>query len=236
MAMTTIYKKLQDVRVELAAASLKKSGKNKFSGYDYFELGDFIPTAMSLMKKQGLCGVISYGLETASLSIHDTEANGEPVIITTPMSTAALKGCHEVQNLGAVQTYLRRYLWITALELTEHDALDIGADVDDNKTTPPPKTKTPPAKPATHDDESDLTPILVSLAALCSKAKVPLLDEADMRAAAVFYRDLMMAKDPLGTTPKKVAAALDSKKTQQQALDTITKYYDSCNHKEGDAA
>ena len=40
------------------------------------------------------------------------------------MSEAALKGCHAVQNLGAVQTYLRRYLWTTALEIVEHDAID----------------------------------------------------------------------------------------------------------------
>jgi hypothetical protein len=40
------------------------------------------------------------------------------------MSRAELKGCHEVQNLGAVQTYLRRYLWTTAFEVVEHDALD----------------------------------------------------------------------------------------------------------------
>jgi hypothetical protein len=40
------------------------------------------------------------------------------------MSSAELKGCHAVQNLGAVQTYLRRYLWTTAFELVEHDALD----------------------------------------------------------------------------------------------------------------
>jgi hypothetical protein len=29
-----------------------------------------------------------------------------------------------VQNLGAVQTYIRRYLWVTAMEIVEHDALD----------------------------------------------------------------------------------------------------------------
>jgi hypothetical protein len=40
------------------------------------------------------------------------------------MSSAALKGCHDVQNLGAVQTYLRRYLWTNAFEIVEHDALD----------------------------------------------------------------------------------------------------------------
>ena len=47
------------------------------------------------------------------------------------MSTAELKGCHAIQNLGAVQTYLRRYLWVTAMEIVENDALDAvtGSDV-----------------------------------------------------------------------------------------------------------
>lgn len=40
------------------------------------------------------------------------------------MGSAALKGVHEVQNIGAVETYQRRYLWVAALEIVEHDALD----------------------------------------------------------------------------------------------------------------
>ena len=48
----------------------------------------------------------------------------EVIIVTSPMSEAALKGCHPVQNLGAVETYIRRYLWVAALEIVEHDALD----------------------------------------------------------------------------------------------------------------
>ncbi len=40
------------------------------------------------------------------------------------MAEAQLKGCHPVQNLGATQTYLRRYLYVLALEIVEHDALD----------------------------------------------------------------------------------------------------------------
>jgi len=31
---------------------------------------------------------------------------------------------HDVQNLGAVQTYLRRYLYVNAFEIVEHDAID----------------------------------------------------------------------------------------------------------------
>jgi hypothetical protein len=61
--------------------------------------------------------------QMASLTIFDTETEGS-VVFYSPMSSAALKGCHDVQNLGAVQTYLRRYLWTNAFEIVEHDALD----------------------------------------------------------------------------------------------------------------
>ena len=67
--------------------------------------------------------VISFGTDLATMEIVDIET-GTHLPITSPMSTAALKGCHEVQNLGAVQTYLRRYLWVAALEIVEHDAID----------------------------------------------------------------------------------------------------------------
>jgi hypothetical protein len=50
--------------------------------------------------------------------------NGGEIVITSPFGSAALKGCHEVQNIGAVETYQRRYLWVAAMEIVEHDALD----------------------------------------------------------------------------------------------------------------
>ena len=43
---------------------------------------------------------------------------------TSPMSNASLKGCHEVQNLGAVETYIKRYLYQNCFEIVEADALD----------------------------------------------------------------------------------------------------------------
>ena len=118
-----VHKKLQRARVLLQSENLTKSGRNKFAGYDYFELGDFIPEIQNICDELGLCGVINYTQETATLVIYDTETE-EQIVFSSPMSTAALKGCHEVQNLGAVQSYLRRYLWMTAFEIVEHDALD----------------------------------------------------------------------------------------------------------------
>lgn len=119
----SVHKKLMAARIDLQCSSLKKSGHNKFAGYQYFELGDFLPTAQKIFAEHGLCGVISFGTEKATLTITDCEDNSQ-IVIESPMSTAALKGCHEVQNLGAVQTYIRRYLWVAALEIVEHDAID----------------------------------------------------------------------------------------------------------------
>ena len=118
-----VYKKLQAARVALQGTALKKSGNNKFAGYNYFELGDFLPTINDLFHKAGLCSVVSFGSELATLRVIDTE-DGSSVEFTSPMGSASLKGCHEVQNIGAVETYQRRYLYVTALEIVEHDALE----------------------------------------------------------------------------------------------------------------
>jgi hypothetical protein len=127
-----VHKKLMQARILLQNASLKKSGHNKFAGYSYFELGDFIPTINSIFNDIGLCGVVSYDSEIASLTITDTD-DGTNIIITSPMAEANLKGCHPIQNLGAVETYTRRYLWVTAMEIVEHDALDSSAPIKEEK-------------------------------------------------------------------------------------------------------
>ena len=119
----SVYKKLQQARIALQGKKLTKSGKNKFAGYEYFELGDFLPTIQTICNDVGLCGVVSFNHEMAFLQINDI-GDGTSIMFTSPMSSAALKGCHDVQNLGAVQSYLRRYLWVNAFEIVEHDALD----------------------------------------------------------------------------------------------------------------
>ncbi len=118
-----IHKKLNQARIALQNTKLNKSGNNKFAGYKYFELGDFLPTINNIFNDYGLCGVVSFTSDLATLTLTDLE-DASSLVITSPMGTAALKGCHEVQNIGAVETYQRRYLWVTALEIVEHDALE----------------------------------------------------------------------------------------------------------------
>jgi len=128
----SVYMKLNKARAKFHTLKLTKTGHNKFAGYNYFELGDFLIPALKVMDEFELCAVISFGKDLATMKIVDMVDN-QSIEITSPMSSAALKGCHEVQNLGAVQTYLRRYLWVAAMEIVEHDALDSSSGAEEKR-------------------------------------------------------------------------------------------------------
>lgn len=133
----SVYKKLQEARIDLQSKPLKKSGKNNFAGYQYFELADFLPSIQQICLDRGLCGSVTFYTDIAVLTITDVDKPEDKIEFKCPMSSAALKGCHEVQNLGAVQTYLRRYLWTNAFEIVEHDALDAVMGKDEPKKAKP---------------------------------------------------------------------------------------------------
>jgi len=159
-----VYKKLQAARAKLHKTPLGKSGKNSFAKFNYFELGDFLPQINEIFHGQGLCGVISYDSEYASLTITDVD-DGTNIVITSPMVEANLKGAHAIQNLGAVETYQRRYLWMTAMEIVEHDALDSSAPIKEVIITP-----TQGAMDNIPEDEQIyLKELAMDLIALCDK-------------------------------------------------------------------
>jgi len=124
-----IYEKLQQARNDFHATSLKKTGQNKFAHYSYFELADFLPTILKVCTDNKIFSNISFNQDLATLTITDTDKPEDKITFTSPMSKANLKGCHEVQNLGAVETYIRRYLYTTAFEIIENDILDNTQDV-----------------------------------------------------------------------------------------------------------
>lgn len=125
-----------EARLKLQNTKLKKSGKNTYAGYEYFELADFLPAVQTIFNDLGLCGVVSYAQDVATLTIVDTD-DCSVIEIKSPMAEANLKGCHPIQNLGAVETYTRRYLWVTAMEIVEHDALDASEPVKEEKPKMP---------------------------------------------------------------------------------------------------
>ena len=131
-----VYQKLQTARVKLQSVKLEKSGHNKFAGYRYFELADFLPTVNNIFAELGLAHTLEFTDTLASMYVIDTE-NGGHAKFTCPMASAELKGCHPVQNLGASLTYISRYLLVMALAICEHDALDATTGKDEPKSAKP---------------------------------------------------------------------------------------------------
>lgn len=138
-----VYEKLNEARIKFQSANVKKSGKNSYAGYTYYELADILPKINEIAKELKFTCVIDFTPELATLSFVDLEKPEDKVVFTSPMSDASLKGCHAVQNLGAVETYIKRYLYQNCFEIVEDDALDV--------------TMNPNEKPAPkHTNDSDL--------------------------------------------------------------------------------
>lgn len=131
-----VYDKLQAARIALQSQDLKKSGHNKFAGYKYFELADFLPTVNKIFADLKLCHTLEFYPEVAILRVIDTE-NGGDAKFSCPMAEAELKGCHPVQNLGASITYITRYLLVMALAIVEHDAVDASEPIVEKKSAKP---------------------------------------------------------------------------------------------------
>lgn len=119
-----IYLKLSQMRVELQGMGLKKSGYNEYSKYHYYELADFLPAINELQRKYKTCSFISFSNEMAVLTMVNAEVPEEKLVWTSPMRDLELKAAHAIQNLGGVETYQRRYLYMAAFEIVENDYFD----------------------------------------------------------------------------------------------------------------
>ena len=137
-----VYQKLQTARVKLQNVELKKSGHNSFAGFKYFELGDFLPTVNSIFFELGLCSVFSIENNEAVMRIIDTEFGGT-IYFRSPVAEAVARVTIDagkspaIQALGSQHTYLRRYLFLNALEITEHDAVDASIGKDEPRSAKP---------------------------------------------------------------------------------------------------
>ena len=163
------YQKLNIARNKFHQQKLKKSGLNKFAGYSYFELSDFLIPALDIFNEVGLCSTISFNKDYAEMRIINVDNPDEfPIVITSPMGSAALKGCHEVQNIGAVETYQTRYLFVQALCVVEHDILDATTG------QTPVKRQTPTDSPITLDEdtENNLVDIAIGIEDIASQGDI----------------------------------------------------------------
>ena len=155
MATTTtktanVYQKLLKARTMFLASNTQKSGKNMQLAFKYFELDDIVPVATKIFEEIGLISLVSFEGDKAVMKILNTDAPEETASFIAPFATlepivsnTGKKATNEMQALGSSITYMRRYLYMIALDICEPDEIDSGL-----KATPAP-TPTPAATPVT---------------------------------------------------------------------------------------
>lgn len=121
-----LYQKIQKIKKELSDKKLKKTGENKYSGFKYYELNDFVPALVELCDKYQVFTKFEFEREKAMLTIANSEDPSETITYSMPSEELELKGANKIQALGGIQTYLRRYLYMTAFDIVENEMFDNG--------------------------------------------------------------------------------------------------------------
>lgn len=150
-----VYEKLNLARIKFQSSGVKMSGKNDFSKYSYYELADILPLCNEICSELKVSCVVTFNNDLATLEFINAEKTDEKIVFTSPMSEASLKGCHAVQNLGAVQTYIKRYLYQHCFEIVENDYLNEThrPDVDPKENVQNTKPNTQKNHPQTSQNE-----------------------------------------------------------------------------------
>jgi len=161
----TVYQKLDKVRVELQNSNLPKSGFNKFAGFKYYELGDFIPTVNTLNEKHGIISIFNMKGSVASLKIVNIENPKEFINFELNIVDAELKGATKIQAHGATNTYMKRYLYLNCYEIVEGDSVDAQPQED--------KVVTPKVISVTTTDDKATKEQVAELKKLAKEAKIP---------------------------------------------------------------
>lgn len=137
MGNKNLNESIINIRVKLQNAKLKKSGKNKFAGFEYFELADFLPKLNELMLEEEMNDRFYIKGDLAVLELIKGEEYNEYsmpfVLFETPLNwkenkvtgeVEQVKSMQDIQYLGALNTYYKRYLYLNAFGITDGEVID----------------------------------------------------------------------------------------------------------------
>ena len=156
-AAMNIYQKLLKARAMFLEADVKKTGKNMHLSFKYFELEDIVPTATRIFGEVGIVPLVNFTADTATMTMVNTDNPEETVTFVSPfnqiapiVSNTGKQATNEMMALGSSITYMRRYLYMIALDICESDGIDANAGV------PAPAAPAPKAPPATPEQRQEV--------------------------------------------------------------------------------
>lgn len=144
---TNVYGKLIEARIRFRETGIKKKGVNRYAEFDYFRLDEIIPVKQEIFRDLGLADVITFGNEVATLTIFNVDNPEESIDFMSQLAPDESMIKNPIQKVGAVQTYVRRYLYLLALDIIESDGIEETTGKDEDPVKEEPKKATRPATP-----------------------------------------------------------------------------------------
>lgn len=198
-----VYQKLIKARKLFLNKGASKSGKNIQLSYKYFELDDIIPIATPIFEEVGLLPIVSIIENNATMVIVNADKADETIVFTVPfkqiepiISNQGKAVTNEMQALGSSITYIRRYLYMIALDICEADSIE--STVVNVDSTPVVKNEPKPVV------KQDSTPVVKPIKVATPKEEKPLttassnaseLQIKQLKEALVKFRDGSKERD-----------------------------------------
>lgn len=159
-----VYQRLLMARSKFLDANVEKSGKNMHLSFKYFELEDIVPTAIRIFNEVGLISVVNFTPDVATMEIINTENPDESVSFVAPfnqiapiVSNTGKQATNEMQALGSSITYMRRYLYMIALDICESDSIDANLGKGETASAPAAEKKAPATPEQRQEVKENLT-------------------------------------------------------------------------------
>lgn len=190
------------IRVKLQNSKLKKSGKNKFAGFDYFELKDFLPKLNELMLEEGVNDLFTIDEEQVTLTLIKGEERQTYKMPFTRFDTPLtfkkdkagnfikdkndewlqVPSMQDIQYLGALNTYYKRYLYLNAFGITDGEVID---NMDNEELTSTKKSTTEKKNVKASPKQIELIKTLVSdLDAMLKHYKIEKIEDLTIQQAS----------------------------------------------------
>lgn len=158
-----VYAKLIEARKRFLEVGVKKTGVNRYAEYKYFTLDEIIPVKQEIFRDLGLSDVISFGTEVATLTIFNVDNPEESIDFMSQLAPDESLIKNPIQKVGAIQTYVRRYLYLLALDIIESDGIEetTGKPVDE-EGKPTKTTSKKSNRPATTEERQEVKEELIN--------------------------------------------------------------------------
>ena len=233
MATTTkttglnVYQKLIEAREKFLVSDVNQSGKNMQLSFKYFELKDIVPTVTHIFKEMGLLAVARFTDTVATLTIINTDNPEETIDFPVPfnqiqpiVSNAGKQVTNDMQALGSSITYMRRYLYLIAMDICVNDEIEPTINKDTNNQSAPATEKKAPATPEQRQEvkqeltapQENATPLQIKgLKAVLKKLKEADPDKEEMIAQIAVQTEgfTSISKSDCETLIQKITAMLE---------------------------